>query len=324
MVYVSRVVSLIKSHSASFSNNNSNMQRVSTTDENSQSTQNSSYDKDGFAIVRNETWIRMTRWLLAFTEWMASCPERDIIENALADEEEAEILLSFPDAHTLKNVEICTEYITELPDRFKNLLYCLALRKSFGGMKGDQAMLSTSIRVFYNRFQEFVAKDKDGISSKHSPRLFPYPIDCTPPQLTCRLFHHLDHWLTQQSPPVPVGLQENDWILNAIDYHVSPVCRMLWFQLVSSEEELTEKEEQLLLDLRQQYGSNDMDCLNAIKTVMWFCSSAVNYKLIVNRHGVAVAPLEVNEEYKVIWAPIEDRFMRIAKRHLRKQYIQNR
>jgi len=92
-------------------------------------------------------------WLLGLVKYLAELPVKDNIEKGVFDFKQS------------------MSIINSLSDIDKSIIYCLNLRLSYGGMKGDMSMIQYLINLWINRFKnrdnlEYVYNDVISYSTK--------------------------------------------------------------------------------------------------------------------------------------------------------------
>ncbi|KAI9222943.1 hypothetical protein BC828DRAFT_377136 [Blastocladiella britannica] len=124
----------------------------------------------------------------------------------------------------LKMIEVAQD----MPRWARDTLWAVQCRREFGGMAGDMRMLDQTLLILYHRF-------------KRSPRAELVKHFCAPVPIL-------------PASALPPPLSRSQFLLNAIDYHVSPVVQHLHQRFPQFSEDL-------------------------IKRSMWECSSGVNRRL---------------------------------------------
>ncbi|KAJ3038621.1 hypothetical protein HDV00_000465 [Rhizophlyctis rosea] len=170
------------------------------------------------------------KWLLGFVEALASSTFRDPVPNS--DE-------TPPDES--QPVKLNSKEVSSLPTEYRDLLYSLQLRKAYGGMRGDMAMLDAATTVWFKRFLPD--------PSSPPPSLFQNPF-----------YTQMNYQINTIQLEQTADLDIREWELSAVDFHCTDIVDQLRWELMDEDQDTPEEE---------------------IKRVIWEKSSSVTNKRLL-------------------------------------------
>jgi hypothetical protein len=208
-------------------------------------------------VLDHRGLLLLLRWTLGLAEQLCLIPVRD-----------AFMLLQMDEKSTERAVE---GILNDLPSSVvenhgADQLLSMRIRRLFGGMRSDLLMFDRACLVWHER----LLINDDGVQCAALQQQ--QPIRLNPEQF--RLL--VDH-LTKTPLKLP-SMRPKDWLLAAIDHHVSPIAGRLW------RESFTPEDRQLI---SSTYGcnqhhddNNDEDELGErfVGDMIWTQSSSVNWR----------------------------------------------
>lgn len=246
--------------------------------------------KNPLPLLSRDVWLWMRGWLLGMVRWVASCSTRDFYQGEAHIANELRVLGRFVDSLPSQPLTLQSKCLwTEMKDSDRDLLICLQLRSSYGGMGCDKIMLETFFTVWYNRMMVDYKRPDLRVLTPYSD---PFPsVD-----------------FGETSEPLVNGQSRmalSGWELAAIDFHVSPVLRHLF--------DVTDVDTKM--SLQRLYGSDPM---SALKSLIWDQSSSVNNRKYITWNSVILDRSESDDAGKRIWSKLKPEFEAFASRHLKR------
>jgi hypothetical protein len=238
----------------------------------------------------------MMLYIMGWADALAKCPLRDD-HTSITCNFEFDLFTHFapvenliPITKTITNDYAKTLFpkINDIKDvHMQSLLLALLLRVSYGGHDGDKEMILRSVVIWYNRFQLPLETQES----------FPVKLETFPVLLNENEYSHVLSKIDKRC--IWPQINECNVILEAADFHTFPAMADKLFDYLDEEDQMNSS-------------------IAFIKEMIWFCSSAVNYReYIVSMPEILKQIQPETAQYETIWSKYKGCNIDLCKKYIK-------
>jgi hypothetical protein len=220
-------------------------------------------------------------------------------------------------SHAQQSTLLLGDIEAELPPEESALVQSIVIRAHFGGMSGDVAMLQGFARIWLERFKQGDASDALDVPREYDFLRNPEVIDCSvnkSPWLNYLELITEEARERDEADATKWGgvMRREDIPIAAVDFHVSAcVENVLQVPTIRLK----------IVDVGKEFGIQDMDVTDRVKSAIWRHSAGVNYRKPIVLRGSEEGPTEAKKSAKEnlserIWAIIKHDLELWVKRYL--------
>jgi len=220
-------------------------------------------------------------------------------------------------SHAQQSMLLLGDIEAELSPEESSLVQSIVIRAHFGGMSGDVAMLQGFARIWLERFKQGDESDVLDVPREYDFLRNPEVIDCSVSKSPWLNYLELitdDARERDEADAAKWGgvMRREDIPIAAVDFHVSAcVENVLQVPTIRLK----------VVDLGKEFGIQDMDVTDRVKSAIWRHSAGVNYRKPIVLRGSLEGPTKAKKSAEEnlserIWAVIEHDLELWVKRYL--------
>lgn len=220
-------------------------------------------------------------------------------------------------SHAQQSTLLLGNIEAELPPEESALVQSIVIRAHFGGMSGDVAMLQGFARIWLERFKQGDASDALDVPREYDFLRNPEVIDCSVNKSPWLNYLELITEEARERDEADAAkwggvMRREDIPIAAVDFHVSAcVENVLQVPTIRLK----------IVDVGKEFGIQDMDVTDRVKSAIWRHSAGVNYRKPIVLRGSEEEPTEAKKSAKEnlserIWGVIKHDLELWVKRYL--------